>query len=200
MSETRRRPGATPRISREAVLDVARDIPIETMTLTAISERLGVTVPALYRYFADRAAILDALAHEAREQLVPPDPKLPWDEWLLEAAHRERALWRRHANLYDAANYRVIAHPSLEMARVGLDVLRAAGFTTVDALCALTAVVEMAHLIGHAEAREEHVLEPGDLDEVTGWLAESEEPITPDLVLDRSIAIMIDGLRTRLRS
>jgi AcrR family transcriptional regulator len=187
-----------PRISREAVLDVARDLPIEQMTLTAISDRLGVTVPALYRYFADRTAILDALAHEAREKLVPPDAALPWDEWLVEAANRERALWQRHANLYDAANYRAISHPSLEMARVGLHVLRTAGFTTVDALCALTTIIELAHVMGHAEAREENLLDPSDADELAGWAAEAEEPITPDLVLERSIAIVIDGLRTRL--
>jgi AcrR family transcriptional regulator len=197
MEQVRRRPGPVPRLSREAVLAVARDMAPEETTLAAIGAKLGVTGPALYRYFPDRTAILEALAHEARETLVPPDPSLPWDRWLHEAARVERSMWRTHADLYEAANYRAIARPSLRMLRVGLEVLTEAGFSPVDALCGLTAVTELAHSLGWAEGvgRGEALLDPEDLEQLRAWLSSLDVALTPDLVFERTVALTIEGLR-----
>lgn len=189
-----------PRITHEAVLDIARTLPPESLTLTAISDRLGVTQPALYRYFPDRAAVLEALAREAAARLVPPDADLPWDEWLLQAAHAERELWRTHANLYEAANYRAISRPAAHMIRVGLEVLTAAGFTPLDALCGLSAVTELAHAVGIVESRTDVLLEADALADLEDSLSAIDEPITPDLMFDRVVDITIDGLRPLLRT
>jgi AcrR family transcriptional regulator len=180
------------------VLAIARELPPRTMTLTAISDALGVTQPALYRYFPDRAAILDELAREARDTLIPPDPSLPWDQWLIEAARAERALWQRGADLYEAANFQAIWGPSTKMTRIGLQVLTAAGFTTLDATCALTITAEIAHVLGRAESGSDAPLPPEALREMREMLADAEEPLTADLVFEHSLAITIDGLRARL--
>jgi AcrR family transcriptional regulator len=175
-------------------------MPPEQATLSAIGAELGVTGPALYRYFPVRTAILEALAHEARETLVPPDPALAWDQWLREAARKELALWRTHADLYEAASYRAIARPSVRMFRVGMEVLEAAGFSTVDAICGLTAVTELAHTFGWSEGKAELLLSPQDAAELRESMAGLDEPLTPDLVFERTIAITVDGLRSRLAS
>jgi AcrR family transcriptional regulator len=200
VEQVRRRPGPVPRLSREAVLAVARDMTPEETTLSAIGAELGVTGPALYRYFPDRTAILEALAHEAREKLVPPAPGLPWEQWLLEAARAERGLWRSHGNLYEEANYRAISRPALQMTKVGLQVMKDAGFRTVDAACGLTAVTELAHAIGFAESHRDTLLDPEDRADLRASLQDVEEPLTPDLVFERSVALVIEGLRLLLRT
>jgi AcrR family transcriptional regulator len=197
MPETKRRPGPAPRISRDAILDVARRLPPAQLTLAAVSAELGVTGPALYRYFPDRSAILEALAQEAREQLVPPDPDLPWEQWLQAAARVERALWKAHPNLREAANHRAVSRPSVRMLHTGIQVLTAAGFAPVDAYAGLTTVMELAHGIGWAESQTEHLFDPHDLEELVPLL-EGIGPLTTDIVLERSLAITIEGLRSLL--
>jgi TetR/AcrR family transcriptional regulator, tetracycline repressor protein len=196
--EPKRRPGPPAKISREAVLAIARELPPRTMTLTAISDALGVTQPALYRYFPDRNAILDELAREARNTLVPPDPSLPWDQWLVEAARAERALWRRGADLYEAATLRAVWGPSTQLARVGLQVLTAAGFTTIEAVCALTITAEIAHVLGRAESQVDEPLPPEALREMQEMLADAEGSLSADELFEQSLAIAVDGLRARL--
>ncbi|HVT63526.1 MAG TPA: TetR family transcriptional regulator [Mycobacteriales bacterium] len=199
MPETRRRPGPAPKISRDAVLDVARELEPEDLTLAAIGAKLGVTGPALYRYFPDRTAILEALANEAREKLVPPDPSLPWDEWMREAAGLERALWRAHGDLYEAANYRAISKPTLGMCVAGVQVLTAAGFTTLDAFCAMTLITEVAHSVGWSENTENPTLvEPEDVSDLLIPLLVDAPVLTIDVIFDQSLEIAIEGLRARL--
>jgi AcrR family transcriptional regulator len=52
----------------------------DAVTLRGVARRVGVTAPAIYRHFADRAAILDAVVGEAFEELAAT---------VAAAAHRE---------------------------------------------------------------------------------------------------------------
>jgi AcrR family transcriptional regulator len=183
------------------VLDAARELAPDDVTLAAIGAKLGVTSPALYRYFDDRTAILEALANEAREELTPPSEDLAWDEWLREAARKERNLWRSHPDLYDAANYRAMSAPMTKMAIAGLRVLLGAGFTRDDALSALTIASEVAHAIGNAETKAHDVTamreeDRAELIELLGL--HDSSPFDYDKLLDASISIAIDGMRLRL--
>lgn len=199
VTATGRAGGRPPKLSREAVLDAARSLPPHEVTLAAVGSRLGVTSPALYRYFPDRAAILEALAAEAREQLTPPPADLPWEEWLRAAAHLERDLWRVHSDLYTSADYRASATPLARIMIVGLEVLIGAGFAADDALVGLTIVSELAHAIGHAETRAKQPPPyPEELAERLRALLKDALPTSLDQVLERSLDITIEGLRGRL--
>ena len=199
VSDTGRPRGRKPKLSRQAVLDAARELPPHEVTLAAVGARLGVTSPALYRYFPDRPAILEALAAEARDQLVPPPADLPWDTWLREAGRRERALWHTHAELYALADYRVTNRPSVRMFVAGVRVLVDAGFTRDDALAGVTIITELAHAIGYAETRR---VSASDLSaegeaELRSVLGDSL-PTGLGEVLERAMDIAVDGLRARM--
>ncbi|HKY91551.1 MAG TPA: helix-turn-helix domain-containing protein [Nevskiaceae bacterium] len=79
------RVGRPPQISRERILDVARQIPARELTMHAVARRLGVSTPALYRHFESRDELLVALGARlsVKFALRPPDPK-NWRAWLLD--------------------------------------------------------------------------------------------------------------------
>jgi len=198
VSEPGRPRGRKPKLSRQAVLDAARALPPQDVTLAAVGARLGVTSPALYRYFPDRAAILEALAAEARDELVPPPAELPWDEWLREAGRRERDLWRTHTDLYASADYRATNTPTVRMLLEGLRILVDAGFTAHDALAGITIMTELAHAFGHAEARPRASELSAESEAELMALVGDSLPLSLDDLLDRAMGVVIDGLRTRL--
>lgn len=180
------------------MLDAARALPPQDVTLAAVGAQLGVTSPALYRYFPDRAAILEALADEARDQLVPPPADLPWDDWLREAGRRERDLWRTHTELYASADYRATNTPTVRMLLEGLRILLAAGFTPGDALAGITVVTELSHAFGHAEARPRtSELSPESEAELRSLVGDAL-PVSLEDLLDRAMDVVLDGLRARL--
>jgi AcrR family transcriptional regulator len=191
--------GRPPKLSREAILGAARSLPPHEVTLAAVGAQLGVTSPALYRYFPDRTAILEALAAEAREQLVPPPADLPWEEWLRAAARMERDLWRVHSDLYTSADYRASATPLAQIMIVGLEVMIRAGFAADDALVGLTIVSELAHAVGHAETRQKQPPPyPEELADRLRALLGDAMPKGLEQVLEQSLDITIEGLRSRL--
>lgn len=81
------RGGRPPLISRERILEVARQIPARELTMPAVALRLGVSAPALYRHFESRDALLGALGSLLSEEFAirPADPHR-WREWLLDTA------------------------------------------------------------------------------------------------------------------
>lgn len=181
------------------VLDVAREFEPDALNLKAVGQRLGVTGPAIYRYFPDRAAILDALADEARERLSPPSRELDWEQWLVQAARKERALWKDHTNLYEAANYRAISRPMLKLATTGLDVLIRAGFTPEDAYCGVMMVSELAHTVGWAQSKHAGEMNPpGAVEELIAPVMHDELP-SLDRLFELSLQIQINGLRNQLK-
>jgi AcrR family transcriptional regulator len=181
------------------VLDAARELPPQDVTLAAVGARLGVTSPALYRYFPDRAAILEALATEARDHIVPPPADLPWDSWLREAGRRERDLWRTHTELYASADYRATNRPRVRMFVAGMRVLIDAGFAREDAVAGVTIITELAHAVGYAETRRNAPsdLPPESEAELRELLGDGL-PARLDEVLERAMDIAIEGLQARL--
>ncbi len=95
-----RRPGRPARISREAIvrttLDILRHTPVEAFTLKTLSDHLGTTTTAIYKYFDSREAVLTAVADEVCRRFRQPKPAADWQQTL-------RAwLWAlsRHAQRY----------------------------------------------------------------------------------------------------
>src|SRR5688572_6371208 len=103
-SDKRRKPGPAPRISRQDVVEAARRLQAEDrLTMTAISEELGVSIGALYRYVPDKAGVVGLLMLEDRDELAPPDASLPWREWLEESVRVEVAFWNAHPEIQSVA-------------------------------------------------------------------------------------------------
>lgn len=124
------------------------------MTMAAVGAELGVTPGALYRYFPDRAAVLEALASEAAANLEAPSEDLPWRAWLSETARRQRALWRDHPEMEDLLPTVALGVAGTSLLRRGIDVLTAQGFEPRAAIMALSLVAQVAHSSGLVEARE----------------------------------------------
>ncbi len=74
------------RLSRERILDAATTLfsshGEDAVTMRRIAQELDVWPMGLYRYFADKDALLDALAEEAAAKLELPDSGLMWRDRL----------------------------------------------------------------------------------------------------------------------
>ena len=195
--------GPVPRISREQVLDVARQLPAERLTMSAISAELGVTVGALYRYFPDKASVIASLAQEVVALIEPPDPSLPWRDWLLEAALVQRRMWSEHPELVDLRTRVALARPGWRLLQVAFDVLDRAGFDREDALFGFSAIAHLAFSFGI----DERVLADSPPDGVDEWMSSSNaDQETFEWMAARveaqpfenTIAVILDGMESRL--
>jgi AcrR family transcriptional regulator len=84
----RRAPGRQARLSREKIIDQAlvllADMTAEELTMTRIAECLGTTTMSLYKYFANREALLDAVAEHTFGLFETSMPAIgTWQERLL---------------------------------------------------------------------------------------------------------------------
>jgi AcrR family transcriptional regulator len=74
-------------LTRQAILDAARAFERDSLTMAALAAQLGVSAPALYNYFSDRAELFAALAAEERANVpIPPVGERSWQEWLADYA------------------------------------------------------------------------------------------------------------------
>ncbi|MGC0421449.1 TetR/AcrR family transcriptional regulator [Embleya sp. AB8] len=100
MSEAPRPALRTPRLGRPARLDpdrivaAALTMDLDTLTMQALAERLGVATSALYRWVDGREGLLDLVSRRMAERITPAAPPTAetWREWLLDLArsvHRE---------------------------------------------------------------------------------------------------------------
>ena len=56
--------GRPPTLSRDSILAVAAEIPLEDFSLRAVADRLGVSPQSIYYYFESKNALLGALAEK----------------------------------------------------------------------------------------------------------------------------------------
>lgn len=95
-TKTRRAPGRQATLSREKIIAQAlallEHISTEELSMTRIAEGLGTTTMALYKYFANRDALMHALAEHCFSLLASPLPAHgTWQQRLLawlRALHR----------------------------------------------------------------------------------------------------------------
>src|SRR5205823_1860933 len=77
-----RRPGPSPRISREHIVRAVRAKPVADLSMRSIAQMVGVTPAALYRYFPDRNSVLVAVADDVASSMLLPEPSPDWRSWL----------------------------------------------------------------------------------------------------------------------
>lgn len=99
-----RTPGQRAGVSAAGIVGVARRVAdregAENVTMRRLAAELGVAPNALYTYFPNKTAILDAVLDEILGEIVPP--RLPEGSWQEELAALMRASWRT-----------LLAHPHL---------------------------------------------------------------------------------------
>lgn len=89
-ASTRNPMGRPPKINRELVLDTVLSIGFDTVTVSEVARALGVDQSALYRYVANRDAMLRDASERAFERYVWPTEATQWRAYLEEFAD---SLW-----------------------------------------------------------------------------------------------------------
>jgi AcrR family transcriptional regulator len=129
----KRRPGRTPRLSREevvrAALELVEEAGIEALSMRALGRRLGVEGMSLYTYVAGKDELLDAVAAEVLRGLVLPPARGDWETRIRAAVSAWADMKRRHPRAFP-----LVYRPRLPTDKVGLttefilDALRIGGF------------------------------------------------------------------------
>ena len=180
--------------------------------MPSVAKRLGVSHSALYRYFADREALLRACSDHVVRQTVWPDTNRPWREFLKDFCDVLWSSFERYPGLAQVGLAVPGTPPAIiEIVEKLVGSLTAQGFTPHDAILAVDFISEvtmtqfammaaMDKTVSSADSRSareayqeswnasESLIE-GIGDESTwhgrGWL-------------DEKITIMLDGLEKRV--
>jgi AcrR family transcriptional regulator len=83
------KPGLTPDDVVQAAMQIADEADLAAVTMNAVATRLGFTTMAIYRYFPNKEALLDAIVDAAMGS--PPRPTEPRGDWRSEVAQWARA-------------------------------------------------------------------------------------------------------------
>ena len=131
-------------LSRERILEAALSLVeqdgAERLSMRRLAQTLDVWPMALYRYFEDKDALLDAIVERAADDVARPDSRRSWRERL-----RDLLAGAREALVRGGLGERIPrAVETPGMARLtdeGLAILAAAGFSRAEAERAWTALL-----------------------------------------------------------
>jgi AcrR family transcriptional regulator len=142
-------------------------------TMRGLGARLGVDPMAVYRHFADKNALLDAMVDAALGDFTPPGPELDDPiEALRRMAHDFRAALLRHPGVSERVtmNRPALGPHTLALAEATLARLFALGLDTPEATSAFETLVQF--ITGFVKS-EESILAQGPGAEAE-WLREMQ--------------------------
>jgi AcrR family transcriptional regulator len=142
----------------EAASGIAAESGVKAVTMTAVAERLGVAMPALYYHVSSRDELLGLLGASMLDEVALPDSDdIEWTDWLLTFARSLREQLGREPGLAAAPHLTAHGHLSVPMVERALGVLTRAGFTPEQGLVVFahvaTSVVHLVHQ-SHVVAEE----------------------------------------------
>ncbi|GEA86925.1 TetR family transcriptional regulator [Cellulomonas cellasea] len=199
-----------------AALHVVDTEGVDALTMRRLGQELDRDPMALYRYAANRAALLDGIAELVMGQLVIATSGADWREPLRRAAHDFRALALAHPNVVPLLATRPLATPlglrppgTLRPLEQVLDLLISAGFAPARALHVYRTFFGL--LYGHVlNELQEVVVDPEETDALLRLglhrLPPREFPrlrsVAPDLLagydgaveLDQALDLLLTGL------
>lgn len=153
---SRRKVGRPARLDRETIARAAHEVGLDRITMKAVAERLGASVPGLYHYVDGRDDLVRLAAeHSAARLQVPTDRGQHWTAWLLE--------WAQYSHRAFVAQPELLGqflHGSIGVERIATNVdkvvglLERHGFAPAEALDAFTLVSECAIGAAAQEIRE----------------------------------------------
>lgn len=212
MSTATRRPGTSAGLTPSRIVDAARRIAPEDLTLQAVATRLGVDRKAVAYHVTDREGLLDLCAADAVGSRLaatrfPAD--LSWQEALRHAAHAAAdalieagivAHWFRLDAMPDTGALVATNELLTHLLAAGFDELGAARVLSLTINCALgyaRDVVLQARRGGHPQDRDlEGVLQmPGTegLEVLAAVAQERAQTFEPEQ-LDFDLDVVLDGL------
>jgi AcrR family transcriptional regulator len=211
------------RLSREVVLSTALELVdaegLDALTMRRLGQQLGRDPMSLYRYAANRAALLDGVSEMVLNELaiLPDDPD--WQAQLRRIAHDLRLLALRHPNVVPLLVTRPLSTPlglrplgTLRPLEQILALLIEAGFTPAAALHVYRAYY--GFLYGHIlNELQEYIVDPEENEAILRLglhrLPAKDFPrlraLGPVLAdydgaaeLDQGLSILLTGLATQL--
>lgn len=142
----RRKVGRPARLDRDMIAKAAYEVGLDRVTMKAVADRLGVSVPGLYHHVEGRDDLMRLAAEYSAAQIpVPVDRGQHWTEWLAEWARYSHDAFVAQPQLLgqflagSIGVERMVEHVD---AVIGLLVRH--GFTPAEALDAYTVVSECA--------------------------------------------------------
>jgi AcrR family transcriptional regulator len=129
----KREPARPSGLSRERILEVASAVVeadgLEAVSMRRLAQALDVWPMALYRYFADKDELLDALVARATDEVTRPAARGPWRERLAALLGSAREALGGEGLGLGARLPRALVTPGVaRLARDGLGILADAGF------------------------------------------------------------------------
>jgi AcrR family transcriptional regulator len=160
----RRRPGPTPRFTREQLARRALALMdahgTGALTMRRLAEDLGMGTMALYRYFPSKNDLVDAAVEVAAPEIELPEPGgAPWKDQLASLARTLFQAGLRHPSVARERFDRPLQTPTaMRVTDRAIGLLLEAGLTRADAVSAFKAL--LVHTLGAAasaaaEARPE---------------------------------------------
>ena len=139
--------GRPAKISRERILEEARQLGAGELTFSRIAERLGVRQQALYYHFESRDALLHALALELSREfdLQAGHPK-KWRQWLEQTALHFYDFLAANPMVLEPSNWRGLAMFGMPLMEAALQTLEGAGFTPKEAGRIWDVVADLAYV------------------------------------------------------
>ncbi|WP_395402178.1 TetR/AcrR family transcriptional regulator C-terminal domain-containing protein [Arthrobacter sp. UC242_113] len=211
------------RLSREVVLSAALELVdaegLDALTMRRLGQELGRDPMSLYRYAANRAALLDGVAEMVLNELTIFVDDRDWQAQLRRIGHDLRLLALRHPNVVPLLVTRPLSTPlglrplgTLRPLEQILALLIAAGFSPTDALHVYRAYY--GFLYGHIlNELQEYIVDPDENEAILRLglhhLPAKEFPhlraLGPvlaeydgDVELDQGLSILLSGLAAQL--
>jgi AcrR family transcriptional regulator len=151
---TTRKPGPQPRYTREQVAERALALMDEhgpgRLTMRRLAADLGMSTMALYRYFPNREALIDAAIEVAAPEVTLPEPgAAPWKEQLAGLARHLYQAGVRHPTIALERFSRPLQSPSaMKVTDLAIALLLRAGLGERDAVAAFKSL--LIHTFGAA--------------------------------------------------
>ena len=186
---------------------------IEQVSMRKLAADLAVTPMALYWHFANRDALLDAMAEHVVGQLVwKDDPGAPWQERLRAVLTAILGVFQEHPWLGPLARHRIVPAPNfLHALEVLLDTVREAGYGrqaavyvvdfAIDSLATMAAELagpkQESASEGQLEMRKQLLALPGpDYPRIRDAAVPLTAPEAPASYIKLAIDILVGGIES----
>lgn len=188
----------------EAAFAVLDEHGLDGLTTRRLTQRLGVAVGAIYWHVRDKRELLSMLADRIVADAGPAIPAgngQEWDGQLLEAARGiRRAMLAHRDGARLVAGYAPIGARSVAAVEAGLAALVAKGLPLE--LAALAGDTVMSYVTGFV--LQEQTLRPvypdhPPVEELPLLSAWTQAKPSQDAAFEQGLAMIVDGVRTRLR-
>jgi len=136
------------RLSRDVIVTAALDLleedGIDKLSMRAIAARLDCEAMSLYRYVANKEALLGLAAERVVAEIRLPDRRLAWEDAICELMRELRRVALRHPTAFQLVIRRPIVAVGARPLEAGMQVLLRGGFDVSRAATVLCACLAYA--------------------------------------------------------